>query len=95
MVKTFKKEFEEICEEIENGVANYEVYMIPKGSMSNKMFDKLIEKYDGWEQYISDELAENTEGIGDEGRELKYYERWHYCFCNKNKKEYVIKTYMQ
>lgn len=87
------KDFEEIYEEVEGGVENYEIYMIPKGAMSSNMFEELKQSFDGWEEFINDEKAENTEGIGDEGIELKYHERWHYCFCKKGKKDYVIKTF--
>lgn len=90
MVKEIKpkdKDFEELYQEIECGVSNYETYMIPKGAMSDSMVNTLKESFDVWEEFINDSIAENVEGIGDESRKLKYYERWHYCFTKKGNKK--------
>ena len=82
-IKPKDKDFEELFDEIENGVEGYETYMIPKGALSDNMIITLKESYDVWEEFISDEMIENIEGMEDDERPLKYYERWHYCFTKK------------
>ena len=82
MVKAKDKDFEEIFEEIENGVAEYDnYYMMPKGSMSTKMYEELKNHFKCWEEFVSDEMIEDgIEGIEEP---LRYTERWHYCFTDK------------
>jgi len=81
MVKAKDKDFEELFEEIEEGVEEYGIYMIPKGAMSTTMYKELRTHFNGWEEFISDEMIED--GIDGIEEPLEYHERWHYCFSEK------------
>ena len=79
-------DFEEIFNEVGSGVIEYGIYMLPKGTMSTKMYIKLHNHFKCWEEFVADEMI-GTMGETDL-EPLEWTTRWHYCFSKLNGAEH-------
>ena len=77
-----EKKFDEIIEMIEQGLEEYKTYVVQKSGLSNEQVKTLNKRWNIKEIYLTDELANDIEGVGDEGVELSWMDRWHYQFSN-------------